>query len=161
MPYSTVILHKRLLALLNAFGLGSPKQFARGEFVKAPFEGYSLAMAELRKKVHSGNESFLNVDGFVEHELRHLFAQLLRHRTFATRLLGAVSYDEAGTPSAGAVVRMTHEANLRVVGALLDIDDLLLELISPTDEIFDEADVIARHGHIDDHTLTQAFADEW
>lgn len=150
---STMIRHRRLHALLEAFELGSPAEFSKGAFLKRPFERYPLSVAALRGTPYSPY--------FDEHDLRHLFWRLLSYRRAATRLWTAASYDEAGASGALTVIRVTSDVNRHLAGALTDIDDMLLEMISPTDRIFSEAELITRFGYVDDSDLYEALADEW
>jgi hypothetical protein len=59
------------------------------------------------------------------------------------------------------VIAMTGEVNRHVAGAIADIDDVLLEMISPTDAVFPEAELISRRGYVTDHELYRAISDEW
>ena len=151
---STMIRHRRLTALLGAFELGAPKEFSRGEFLEPPLERYPLSVAAVRETPYSR--------GYVDaHELKHLFWRLLGYRRAASRLWSVASYDEASSPGALTVIRMTNEVNRHVAGALEHVDDVLLEMISPEDRVFSEAELVSRWGYVTDAELRKALADEW
>jgi hypothetical protein len=47
--HSTTIRYKRVTALLGAFGLGSPKEFSSGHFLREPLELYPLSVAAVQR----------------------------------------------------------------------------------------------------------------
>ena len=158
-PRSTKIEFRRLTALLRAFGLGSAKAFSEGLFVQQPLERYALSLAALRNT--STFLDYRDSPGVIEDELRHLFWRLLHYRRVAIQLGEAARYEEAGPPGSLAVIKLTRESNRHVAGAMVDIDDLLLEMISPSDDTFSEAELISRWDYVPDNELHEALCDEW
>jgi hypothetical protein len=134
--------HARVVALLRAFELGSPKDFAEGSFLaKKELSAYPRATQALREAPEDAR-GFGNTDG-----LSRLFWWLLIYRTDAERLLrinsGWLSASHAGILAA---LRMTTDANEGVEAALEDLEAVLMELIEPSGKQLTERELIERWG---------------
>lgn len=128
----------RVNVLLRGFQLGSPTEFAEGDFLfsKDP-DDYPRAWNAIRE--HSPF-----VDPALEDlALPQLFRRLLSYRTKAHRLLEFNSgiLEGSGLPGIFAATRITQTANRRIATKLANIDALLIELIAPDDRRIAERDL--------------------
>jgi hypothetical protein len=147
--------HARVMSLLRAFGLGSPKSFAEGDFLKGkPVAEYPLATQALRQLPKGARET----DS--QDVLGRLFWWLLVYRTEAQKLLKLNSgWLAASNPGILAALRLTGDATEGVAAALEEVEALLVELIDPSGKQVPERELIERWGwpHVD---LEQLLMDE-
>ncbi|MFL5347716.1 MAG: hypothetical protein ACJ8AT_23250 [Hyalangium sp.] len=133
--------HARVLALLRAFELGSPKDFADGSFLKGKaLSTYPRAAQVLREAQERGGS----------HEpdaLGRLFWWLLLYREQAEKLLqfnsGWLVASHTGLLTA---LQVTGDANEGVAAALEELEALLVELIEPSEKQVTERELIERWG---------------
>ncbi|HEX8115226.1 MAG TPA: hypothetical protein VF516_46180 [Kofleriaceae bacterium] len=122
----------RVHALLRGFQLGSPIEFARGEFLlESDPDNCPHACNAIRK--HE-SDLFPWDREREQMELGHLFARLLGYRRRAHQLLQFNSGTlEAGFPGTIASIKITEAMNRRIATEAAAIDRLLVELIGPGD----------------------------
>lgn len=143
---SAWVRYARVMALLRAFDLGSPRSFADGEFLEdRPIVAYPRAAKaiEARTLRRAGRPFAARSD-----TLSRLFWWLLLYRGEAERLLRKNSgWLEAGHPGILTALYVTGAANAGVAAALAEVDALLLEMISPEDEQISEREMFERWGY--------------
>jgi hypothetical protein len=130
----------RVNALLRSFQLGSPVEFAKGEFLLGKAPG---AYPRSCDAICTCDEEFSSLDCELQQfSLQQLFEWLLFYRSKAQQLLtinsGWLAIGFSGTLTA---VTLTEEANRRIATELADIDALLIELIDPDDRRIAERDL--------------------
>jgi len=146
----------RVNALLRRLQLGSPTEFANGEFLFGKAPG---AYPRSRDAICTHDEDFLSLDcESQQFSLQYLFRWLLSYRSEVQRLLTINSgVLEIGSSGTFAAVALTEEANRRIATEVADIDALLIELIDPDDRRIAERDL---EGWIDDNDLRYLVAVE-
>lgn len=133
--------HARVVALLRAFGLGTPEDFAEGRFLaEKPLSTYPRAAQVLRETQEAGGDNERDTLG-------RLFWWLLLYRQQAEKLLqfnsGWLAASHLGILTA---LRLTGEANEDLTAALEELDLLLVELIEPSGKQVPERELIERWG---------------
>jgi hypothetical protein len=133
--------HARVVALLRAFGLGTPSTFAEGSFLEGkPLSAYPIAARTLRQ-VHK-------MSGMPETEpdvLSRLFWWLLIYRVQAEKLLQInAGWLHAGTLGVFTALQVTEDANEGVAASLEEVEALLVELIDPSGKQVTERELIER-----------------
>ena len=130
----------RVNALLRSFQLGSPTEFAKGEFLLGKAPG---AYPRSRDAICTRDEEFSSLDYELQQfSLQQLFGWLLFYRSKAQQLLTINSgWLEIGFPGTLAAVTLTEDANRRIATEIADIDALLIELIDPDDRRIAERDL--------------------
>jgi hypothetical protein len=134
--------HARVTALLRAFALGSPEDFAEGRFLEEkPLSAYPRATEALERflKDAPGRDR--------SDTLSRLFWWLLTYRLKAEHLLKLNSgWLSASSPGIVTALRVTGRANDGVVTALAEVDALLEELITPDGKRVTERELLKHWG---------------
>ena len=143
--------HARLMALLRAYELGSPRDFERGEFLAGKALRDYPRVEALNARDRRGHSS----------DLPRTFEWLLRYRTDAEQLLQVHSGVLEASGLFAAALALTERTNRTVAAALGEVDALIVELISPVDRCIRLDEMIARWGwpDVDLHDLLLAEAD--
>jgi hypothetical protein len=134
--------HARVTALLRAFALGSPEDFAEGRFLEEkPLSAYPRATEALGwyLKESPGRDR--------PDTLSRLFSWLLTYRLKAEHLLSLNSgWLSASSPGIVTALRVTGRANAGVEAALAEVNALIEELIAPEGKRVTERELIERWG---------------
>jgi hypothetical protein len=126
----------RVNALLRAFELGTPSSFESGAFL----DGHKIERyPRVAEVIASVAEPSLPARPV------WMFRWLLHYRTMTERILRS-GWVEAGDRALLAAIDLTDGANRALGAALEPIEALLVELISPDERAFDEAELVARFG---------------
>jgi hypothetical protein len=146
--------HARVMALLRAFELGSPQDFAEGKFLEGkPLSAYPLAAQELQEAQERGARRDPG-------SLGRFFWWLLSYRVEAEKLLQLNSgWLVAGETGVLAALELTRDADKGVAAALEETETLLRELIEPSGKRVTERELIERWGW-PDVDLGELLADE-
>jgi hypothetical protein len=135
--------YARVVALLRALELGSPRDFAAGKFLMGkPMSAYPLAEQVLREV-----QKMSGLPDSDEERLSRLFWWLLIYRMQAEKLLQINSgWLVAGMLGIYTALRVTGDANEAVKSALQEIEVLLVELIDSMGRQVTERELIERWG---------------
>lgn len=148
--------YARVMALLRAFDLGSPRDFAKGDFLeRKPMSAYPIAAQVLREvqRMSGIPDSDLDVLG-------RLFWWLLIYRVQAEKLLQINSgWLSAGHLGIFTALQVTGDASEGVTASLKEIEALLVEMIDPSGKQVTEREMIGRWGW-PDVDLEQLLVDE-
>jgi len=148
--------YARVMALLRAFELSSPRDFAEGNFLeRKPMSAYPIASRVLREVQRMSGLS--NPDSDV---LGRLFWWLLIYRVQAEKLLQInEGWLVAGHLGIFTALQVTGDANEGVAASLEEIEALLIDMIDPSGKQVTEREMIERWGW-PDVDLEQLLMDE-
>jgi hypothetical protein len=144
-----LIRYQRLGAILAAFGIKTDlASFDKGKFINEKDPAYEALLSRARKECPDALSSSMERRGTdFRSQLGGLFRRLLEYRM---RLEPALSFARGTMEASGLYVYALEKAetlNRAIRSHLGIVDDLLAELISPTDASIAVDELARRHGY--------------
>ncbi|MFI5387051.1 MAG: hypothetical protein ACHQ50_13135 [Fimbriimonadales bacterium] len=141
---------QRLVALFKAFGIETEvSSFHKGEFIDVKNPAYRPLLVRIRSEVDDEVIAQHLDPQSQQHwaDLRHVFEQLLAYRVRLRAVLDFSGGVLEATPLYYYAHQKIGEINRAIRPHLGIVEDLLVELISPTDAKFDVTDLARDFGY--------------